>query len=172
MTRLVLALGLLGALTLSPPAKAQAIYLHGGAGIARSSTPIDNQKVGFNAGVGIGFPFARGGEVILRGNVDRFESNVQDKAPFIALSGTANLKASAPTRNHRWTPYVLVGGGLFYLGTEDNYNTEAGLQFGVGLNIRTSPTTNLLLEPNYVLVPNGGNNTQYIPIRVGGVLIL
>lgn len=173
MKRIAFALGVLAALAFaSPPVFAQTLYLHGGAGFPGSSDLNDNLKVGFNAGVGIGFPLTRGIEGVLRGNLDRFENDVQGVGNFASFSGTVNLKANAPMRNNRWTPYAIAGGGIFRLGEQDNYNTEFGLQFGAGLGIQTSPRASLIIEPNYVLVFDSGDNTQYFPVRVGAALTL
>jgi opacity protein-like surface antigen len=172
MKQIALTFGLLATLLMTVPAAAQTVYVHGGAGLPSSSELNDTQKVGYNAGIGIGFPLTRGLEGVLRGNLDRFENDVQGVGNFVALSGTANVKANAPARDKRWSPYALAGGGAFRLGTEDNYNTEFGLQFGAGLRFQTAPNASLLVEPNYVLVFNEGDNTQYFPIRFGAALTL
>jgi len=154
------------------PATAQTVYLHGGAGFPSSSGLNDAYKAGFNAGVGIGFPIVSQLEGVIRGNLDRFENDLTGIGNFASWSATGNLKLNAPMASRRVMPYALAGGGIFRLGTENAYETEAGLQFGAGLNIRTSPRANLLVEPNYVLVFTEGQDTQYFPVRVGAAINL
>lgn len=172
MKRSLLLLGMLVALSCTAaPARAQTLYLHGGADIPSSSALNDNQKVGFNLGAGVGVPLTSSGlEVLIRGSVDRFENDRGGVGNFVAYSGTINLKGNAPMRSNRWMPYLLAGGGLFHLGEDDVLDTEAGLQFGAGLGIRTTKRAHLFVEPNYVLVFTEGNNTQYVPIRLGGAV--
>jgi hypothetical protein len=173
MNRTLFLLGAIAALSLAAlPATAQQLYLHGGAGFPSSSAFNDSYKAGFNLGVGVGVPIASQLEGVLRANLDRFENDLSGVDNFAAYSATGNLKLNAPLRDGRVTPYALSGAGIFRLGFEDNYETEFGLQFGAGLSIRTSPRADLLLEPNYVLVLNEGENTQYFPVRVGAAIRL
>lgn len=165
--RVFLLLGLLVAFAFAAiPAAAQTVYIHGGAGFPSSSGLNDAYKAGFNAGIGIGIPITSNVEALVRGNFDRFENDLVGVGNFASYSGTANLKLNGP-QNGRVMPYALGGGGLFRLGVEDAYETEFGLQFGAGLGIRTTPRTHLMIEPNYVLVLNEGENAQYFPVRVG-----
>jgi len=104
---------------------------------------------------------------MVRGTLDRFGNDVSGIDNFASYSATANLKLHRPALNNRVTPYALIGGGLFRLGVQDAFSSEFGLQFGGGLGFRTTPRTQLLVEPNYVVVLNEGENTQYFPVRVG-----
>ena len=173
MKRILFVLGTLAALSFAAlPATAQQLYLHGGAGFPSSSSFNDSYKTGFNVGVGIGMPIVSQLEGVVRANLDRFENDLPGVDNFASYSATGNLKLNAPLRDGRVTPYALSGAGIFRLGFEDNYETEFGLQFGAGLSIRTSPRANLMVEPNYVLVLNEGENTQYFPVRVGAAIRL
>jgi hypothetical protein len=167
MKRLFLVLGFVLAVGMSPVATAQTLYLHGGAGFPGSSGLNDAYKAGFNAGLGIGLPITSNVEALVRGNVDRFENDLAGIGNFASYSATGNLKLHGPEWSNRFVPYALAGGGLFRLGVEDAFSSEFGLQFGIGLGMRTTPRTHLLVEPNYVLVLNEGENTQYVPVRVG-----
>lgn len=168
MNRTFLFLGLLAACAFAAsPAMAQTVYLHGGAGFPSSSTFNDAYKAGFNAGIGVGLPITSQLEGVVRGSYDRFSSDFSGLDDFSSYSATANLKLNAPTMNARFMPYALGGVGLFRLGVEDNFETEFGLQLGAGVGFQTSSRLALLIEPNYVLVFNEGDNTQYFPIRLG-----
>lgn len=172
MKRLIV-LGVIAAFCFAAtPALAQTVYLQGGAGFPSSSVLNDQYKTGFNAGIGVGFPLVSQFEGVIRGNLDRFENDLAGVANFASYSATGNLKLNGPMVNNRVMPYALAGGGLFRLGTQDNFESEFGLQFGAGLGIRTSPRASLLVEPNYVLVLNQGENTQYFPVRVGASISL
>jgi len=167
MKRLLLVLGFVLAAGTSPAATAQTLYLHGGAGFPSSSGLNDAYKAGFNAGLGIGLPVTSNVEALVRGNVDRFGNDLAGIDNFASYSATGNLKLNGPDWSNRLVPYALAGAGLFRLGVEDAFSSEFGLQFGAGLGIRTTPRTRLLVEPNYVLVLNEGENTQYFPVRAG-----
>ena len=168
MRRILFLLSVLAALVVTTtPATAQVVYIQGGAGFPSSTGLNDVYKTGFNAGLGIGIPITSNVEGLVRGTLDRFENDLAGVGNFASYSATANLKLNGPQRNGRVMPYALAGGGLFRLGVEDAYSSELGLQFGAGLGIRTAPNTHLLVEPNYVLVLNEGENTQYFPVRFG-----
>jgi hypothetical protein len=168
MRRALFLLSLLAALVVTTaPATAQVVYIQGGAGFPSSSGLNDAYKTGFNAGLGIGLPITSNVEAMVRGTLDRFENDVSGVGNFASYSATGNLKLNGSHMNNRVMPYALAGGGLFRLGVEDAYSSEFGLQFGAGLGIRTTPNTHLLVEPNYVLVLNEGDNTQYFPVRFG-----
>jgi hypothetical protein len=167
MKRLSLLFGLLAAVLLVSPATAQTLYVHGGAGFPSSTAFNDAYKTGFNVGAAIGVPITRQLEAVLMGRYDRFGSDVNLLDDFSSYSATGNLKVNAPMMRGRVMPYALGGAGLFRLGIEDAFETEFGLQFGTGLSVRTSQRVNLLVEPNYILVLNEGENTQYFPIRIG-----
>lgn len=168
MKRILFVLGTMVTLTFAAsPVLAQTLYVHGGAGFPSSTAFNDAYKSGFNAGVGVGIPISSTWEAVVRGNYDRFNNDFAGNNNFSSYSASANLKANAPMMNARIQPYAIGGAGLFRLGVEDAYQTEFGLQFGGGVAIRTSPRINLTLEPNYVLVLNEGENTQYFPMRVG-----
>jgi hypothetical protein len=143
------------------------VYIQGGAGFPSSSGLNDAYKAGWNAGLGIGVPITRNLEGLVRGHIDRFENDRVGVDNFAAWSATGNLKLHGPEMNNRVMPYALAGGGLYRLGVQDAYESEFGLQFGAGLGIRTTPNAHLLVEPNYVLVLNEGDNTQYFPVRFG-----
>jgi opacity protein-like surface antigen len=173
MKRTLFLLGALAALSVAAtPVTAQQLYLHGGAGFPSSSAFNDSYKAGFNVGVGVGVPITSQVEGVLRANLDRFENDLAGIDNFAAYSATGNLKLNAPMQGNRAMPYALGGAGLFRLGVQDNYETEFGLQVGAGLQIRTSPRANLMVEPNYVLVLNEGDNTQYFPVRFGAAIRL
>jgi hypothetical protein len=173
MNRTLLLLGAIATFSLAAmPAMAQQLYIHGGAGFPSSSSFNDSYKAGFNAGIGVGIPIVSQLEGVVRANLDRFENDQAGVGNFASYSATGNLKLNAPMRNARVMPYALSGAGLFRLGFENNYETEFGLQFGAGLSFRTSPRANLMVEPNYVLVLNEGENTQYFPVRVGAAIRL
>lgn len=168
MRHVLLLLSLLAALVVTTsPATAQVVYIQGGAGFPNSSGLNDAYKTGFNAGLGIGIPITSNVEGLVRGTLDRFENDLAGVGNFASYSATANLKLNGPHMNNRVMPYALAGGGWYRLGVEDAYSNELGLQFGAGLGIRTAPNTHLLVEPNYVLVLNEGDNTQYFPVRFG-----
>jgi len=171
---LLLLSSLVAFLFLATPAMAQTLYVHGGAGFPSSSNFNDAYKAGFNAGLGVGIPITSQFEALLRGNVDRFENDVQLVDNFVSYAATGNLKLNARRGTPRFNPYALAGAGVFRLGVQDNYETEFGLQFGAGLNIRTSPRASLLIEPNYIVVldDQAGENTQYFPVRVGAAFRL
>jgi hypothetical protein len=172
MKRLTI-LGFLAALVFAAaPAMAQTVYVHGGAGFPSSSGLNDAYKAGFNVGVGIGIPISSQLEGVVRGNLDRFENDFTGVGNFAAYSATGNLKLNGPMMTKRAMPYAIAGGGIFRLGIENAYETEFGLQFGAGLNIKTSPRASLLVEPNYVLVFTESENTQYFPVRVGAAINL
>jgi hypothetical protein len=173
MKRLTI-LGFVAALMFAvTPALAQTVYLHGGAGFPSSDVLNDSYKAGFNVGVGVGIPIVSQLEGVIRGNLDRFENDLTGVDNFASWSATGNLKLNGPMMNNRRAmPYALAGGGIFRLGVQDAYETEFGLQFGAGLNIRTSPRASLLVEPNYVLVFTEGQDTQYFPVRVGAAINL
>jgi hypothetical protein len=154
------------------PTMAQQLYIHGGADFPSSSSFNDSYKAGFNVGIGVGVPIVSQLEGVVRANLDRFENDLAGLDNFAAYSATGNLKLNAPIRNSRVLPYALSGAGIFRLGVENNYETEFGLQFGAGVTVRTSPRANLMVEPNYVLVLNEGENTQYFPVRVGAAIRL
>lgn len=168
MKRAILLLGLLAALVVTTtPASAQMVYIQGGAGFPSSSALNDAYKAGWNGGLGIGLPITQNLEGVVRGSIDRFENDVVGVGNFVSYSATGNLKLNGPRMNNRVMPYALAGGGFYRLGVEDAYQSEFGLQFGAGLGFKTSPRSNLLIEPNYVLVLNEGDNTQYFPVRLG-----
>jgi hypothetical protein len=169
MKRTLLLLGFLAAAAFAvSPALAQTLYLHGGAGFPSSSAFNDAYNAGFNAGVGIGFPITSSVEGVIRGSYDRFGNDVSGIDNFASYSATANLKVNAPTMNaRRLMPYALGGAGLFRIGVENAFETEFGLQFGAGVGVRATPRVNLMVEPNYVVVLNDGESTQYFPIRLG-----
>ncbi len=172
MKRLTI-LGFLAALVFAAaPAMAQTAYVHGGAGFPSSSGLNDAYKTGFNVGVGIGIPITSQLEGVVRGNLDRFNNDFAGIDDFASWSATGNLKLNGPMMTSRAMPYAIAGGGLFRLGVENAYETDLGLQFGAGLNIRTSPRTSLMVEPNYVLVFTEVENTHYLPIRVGAAIDL
>jgi hypothetical protein len=173
MKRTLLLLGAIAAFSFAAtPVMAQQLYIHGGAGFPSSSSFNDSYKAGFNAGIGVGVPIVSQLEGVVRANLDRFENDQVGVDNFASYSATGNLKLNAPVRNSRVAPYALGGAGIFRLGFEDNYETEFGLQFGAGVNIRTSPRAHLMVEPNYVLVLNEGENTQYFPVRIGAAIRL
>lgn len=173
MKRLLLFLGVLTAFVFTAvPATAQTLYVHGGAGFPSSSAFNDFYKAGFNAGIGVGLPITSQLEGVVRGSYDRFENDLGGIGAFSSYSGTLNLKLNGPTMNNRVQPYALGGGGIFRLGVEESFETELGAQFGAGLSVRTSPRINLMIEPNYVLVFNEGENTQYFPVRLAAALTL
>ena len=173
MKRTLLLLGTIATLSFAVmPVMAQQLYLHGGAGFPSSSAFNDSYKAGFNVGVGVGVPIGSQLEGVVRANLDRFENDQVGVDNFASYSATGNLKLNLPVQNSRVAPYALGGAGIFRLGFENNYETEFGLQFGAGLNIRTAPRANLMVEPNYVLVLNEGENTQYFPVRVGAAIRL
>lgn len=168
MKRILFFLGTLAAVALTAnPAMAQTISVYGGAGFPSSTAFNDAYNAGLNVGVGVGIPLSSQFEGVVRGTYDRFSNDLSGLDDFSSYSATANLKLNAPTMNARLMPYALGGGGLFRLGVEDAFETEFGLQFGAGVGIRTSPRTNLTIEPNYVLVFNENENTQYFPVRFG-----
>lgn len=168
MKRVMLLLGLLAALVATTtPASAQVVYIQGGAGFPSSTGLNDAYKAGWNAGLGIGIPITQNLEGVVRGSIDRFENDLVGVDNFVSYSATGNLKLNGPRMNNRVMPYALAGGGFYRLGIQDAYESEFGLQFGAGLGIRTSSRSNLLIEPNYVLVLNEGDNTQYFPVRLG-----
>lgn len=178
--------GILGALILAlfatSPAAAQQLYVHGGADFPTSSAFNESYKTGFNAGLGMGIPLANRLEGVLMGRYDRFgmdapsETNI-DGGAFSSLSATANLKLNGPIVSSRLMPYGFAGTGLFRtaisditsgsLSSEGDSEVDLGLQFGAGLSIGMSPRAHLLVEPNYVLVFNEGENTSFFPIRIG-----
>ncbi len=167
---------LLGALTAflfaAAPATAQTLYVHGGAGFPSSSAFNDFYKTGFNAGIGVGLPITSQIEGVVRGSYDRFGNDLGGSGAFSSYSGTLNLKLNGSMTNNRIHPYALAGGGIFRLGVEENFDTELGAQFGAGLGVRTSPRITLMIEPNYVLVFNEGENTQYFPVRLAAAWTL
>lgn len=174
MKRILFLLAFFAALGLAArPTMAQTVYVQGGASFPSSSANLsDNYKAGFNAGIGIGFPIVNQLEGVIRGHVDRFENDRSGVPNFVSYSGTSNLKLNGPMVSNRVMPYALAGGGVFRLGSEDAYETEFGLQFGVGIGIQTSPRVNLTIEPNYILVFTEGDDTQYFPVRVGASFAL
>ncbi len=178
--------GILGALILAffaaSPAAAQQLYIHGGADFPSSSSFNEAYKTGFNAGLGVGIPLNARVEGVLMGRYDRFGLDAPsgadiDGGNFSSLSATANLKLNGPIMSSRIMPYGFAGAGLFRLATSDmtsgafssegDSEVDLGLQFGAGMSVRMSPRTNLLVEPNYVLVFNEGENMTYFPIRIG-----
>lgn len=168
MKRTLLLLGVLATFFVASAAMAQTIYVHGGAGVPSSTTFNNAYKAGYNAGVAVGLPITSHLEGVIMGRFDRFEEESGiTGGSFSAYSATGNLKLNGPMMNGRVTPYALGGAGLFRMGLEDAYESEFGLQFGAGLSMKTSPRVNLMLEPNYVLVFNEGENTQYFPLRIG-----
>jgi hypothetical protein len=168
MRRALFLLSLLAALVVTtPPASAQVVYIQGGAGFPSSTGLNDAYKAGWNAGLGIGLPITSTVEGVVRGSIDRFENDLVGVDNFVSWSATGNLKLNGPQMNNRVMPYALAGAGLYRLGVQDAFESEFGLQFGAGLGIRTTPRANLLIEPNYVLVLNEGDNTQYFPVRFG-----
>lgn len=168
-----LILALFAAFFVASPTMAQTLYLHGGAGVPSSTAFNDAYKAGYNASAAVGVPFTSTLEGVLMGRFDRFqqESGFSGGA-FSVYSATGNLKLNGPMMNNRFMPYALGGAGLFRLGIENAYESEFGLQFGAGMSVRTSSRMNLMIEPNYVLVLNEGENTQYFPLRVGTSLRL
>jgi len=46
-------------------------------------------------------------------------------------------------------------------------SNDEGLLRGTLDGFRTTSKTHVLVEPNYVLVLNEGENTQYFPVRIG-----
>lgn len=173
MKRQLLFLSALTAFLLAAaPATAQTLYVHGGAGFPSSSAFNDFYKPGFNAGIGVGLPITSRVEGVVRGSYDRFSNDLGGSGAFSSYSGTLNLKLNGAMMNNRVQPYALGGGGIFRLGIEENFETELGVQFGAGLGVRTSPRINLMIEPNYVLVFNEGENTQYFPVRLAAGLNL
>lgn len=178
--------GILGALllafVLTSPAAAQEIYVHGGADFPSSSAFNEAYNTGFNAGLGVGIPLTNRLEAVLMGRYDRFGLDTPseidiDGGTFSSLSATANLKLNGPVVSSRFMPYGFAGTGLFRtdisditegsLSTEGDSEVDLGLQFGAGLSVRMSPRANLLVEPNYVLVFNEGENTSFFPVRLG-----
>lgn len=181
MKRTLFFLGVLAALTYgTTPATAQMLYAHGGAGFPTSSNFNDAYNTGFNLGVGAGFPITSQLEGVAMARYDRFGLDAPsgvDGGALSSLSATANLKFNVPTSMMRVMPYGFGGIGLFRLATSDiesgpvnvdgDSEVDFGLQFGAGLSYKVSPRTNLLIEPNYVVVFNEGENTTFFPVRVG-----
>lgn len=173
MKRILFFLGTLAALTVAVmPVTAQTLYVHGGADFPSSSAFNDAYNTGYNAGMGIGIPISSRFEGLLRGTYDRFSTDFSELNDFTSYSASANLKVNMPMRGMRVQPYAIGGGGIFRLGVEDAFETEFGVQLGAGIGIRTSPRINLMIEPNYVLVLNEGENTQYVPVRAGAAFKL
>lgn len=181
MKRILFFLGVLAAFALgASPAMAQMLYVHGGAGFPSSSNFSDAYNTGFNLGVGAGLPITPQFEGVVMGRYDRFGLDAPsgiDGGAFSSLSATANLKYNVGTTMARVMPYGYGGVGLFRLATSDidsgpatidgDSEVNFGLQFGAGLSYKVSPRTNLLIEPNYVLVFNEGENTTFFPVRIG-----
>lgn len=180
MKRTALFLGALLALFVAVPATAQTLYLHGGAGFPSSSDFNNAYKTGFNAGIGAGLAITENIEGVLMGRYDRFGLDLPgdfDGGAFSAFSATANLKLNAPMVARRVMPYAYGGAGLFRsavgdlesngVTSESDSELDFGVQFGAGLSLAMTPRTNLMVEPNYVLILNEGENTQYFPVRLG-----
>lgn len=168
------------ALFAASPAAAQQLYVHGGVGFPSSSSFSESYKTGFNAGIGVGIPVANQLEGVLMGRYDRFGLDLGDSfdgGAFSTLSATANLKLNGPMMSRRAMPYAFGGGGIFRSAigdlesdgqtAESDSEVDFGLQFGAGLSIALAPRTSLLVEPNYVIILNEGENTQYFPVRLG-----
>jgi hypothetical protein len=171
MTRMFSVLATLAMMAfVAAPATSQTLYLHGGAGFPSSSGFNDAYKAGFNASAGLGYEINSILEGMVQGTVDRFENDLVGVRNFSAWSATGNLKLNGPEFGSRFTPYALGGAGIYRLGVQDNFETEFGLRVGAGLAVQTTPRTHLLLEPNYVLVLNEGDNTQYVPVRLGAAI--
>lgn len=152
---------------MASPASAQSLYAHGGAGFPSSDGFSDSHNTGFDIGAGIGYPLTNYVEGLVRGNYNRFANDFTELADFESWSATANLKVNASTRRSRFMPYALAGGGLYHLGVRDNLESKFGMQFGVGVDIRTTRRVNLMVEPNYNLVLTEGENIQFFPVRAG-----
>lgn len=175
MKRTLLLLSSLVALFfVASPTMAQVLYVHGGADFPTSSNFNDAYKTGFNAGIGVGINLNRYVEGVVRGSYDNFGNDFSGIDNFQSYSATGNLKLNAPMSRARAMPYALAGAGIFRLGVEDAFESEFGIQFGAGLEFRTSSRLNLTVEPNYIVVFDdvAGENTQYFPIRVGGAFAL
>lgn len=179
MKRTVLFLGTLLAFFVALPATAQTLYVHGGADFPSSSAFNNAYKTGFNVGIGGGLAITENVEGVLMGRYNRFGLDLSntDGGEFSTLSATANLKLNGPMMSRRVMPYAFGGGGIFRSTVDDlessGFTTESdsevdfGLQFGAGLSVGMTPRTSLLVEPNYVVVLNEGENTQYFPVRLG-----
>jgi opacity protein-like surface antigen len=180
MKRTVLFLGALLAFFVASPATAQTLYVHGGADFPSSSEFNDAYKTGFNVGIGGGLALTENIEGVLMGRYDRFGLDLPgdfDGGAFSTLSATANLKLNGPMMSRRITPYAFGGGGIFRsavgdlesngVTAESDSEVDFGLQFGAGLSVGMTPRTSLLVEPNYVVILNEGENTQYFPVRLG-----
>lgn len=180
MKRTALFLGTLLAFFVASPAMAQTLYLHGGADLPSSSAFNNAYKTGFNVGIGGGVAITENLEGVLMGRFDRFGLDLPgdfDGGAFSTLSATANLKLNGPMMSRRVMPYAFGGGGIFRsavgdlesngVTAESDSELDVGVQFGAGLSLAMTPRTSLMVEPNYVLILNEGENTQYFPIRLG-----
>lgn len=161
------------AFVLASPALAQTAYLHGGASFPSSSAFNTAYKTGFDGGLGVGIPITSQLEGVIRGSYGRFGLDIDGADNnFSSYSGTANLKLNGPWMNRRFMPYALGGAGLFRMGVKNAFETDFGFQAGAGMAVRTSSRINLMIEPNYIVVLNEGENTQYFPIRLGAAFAL
>lgn len=180
MKRTAFFLGALLTLFVATPAAAQTLYLHGGADFPSSSAFNDAYQTGFNAGIGGGLAITENVEGVLMGRYNRFGLDLPgdfDGGAFSTLSATANLKLNGPMVSRRVMPYAFGGGGIFRsaisdlesngITAENDSEVDFGLQFGAGLSVGMTPRTSLLIEPNYVVILNEGENTQYFPVRLG-----
>lgn len=182
--------GFLGALALlfmaASPALAQNLYVHGGPGFPSSSTFNDAYNTGFNVGLGVGIPITSRLEGVIMGRYDRFGLDAPsgqagqaiEGGAYSSLSGTMNLKINGPELSSRVASYGFGGAGIFRWATndieengtvtfEENSEVDFGLQFGAGLSFRMTSRSNLMVEPNYVVVFNEGENTHFFPLRLG-----
>lgn len=155
------------AIFLASPVSAQTLYVHGGAGFPSSEAFSNSHSTGFDIGVGIGYPLTTYLEGLVRGNYNRFDSDFSAVEPFTSWSGSANLKLKAPVHRSRFMPYALAGGGIYHLGVKDNLESKFGMQFAVGVDVRTTSRVNLMVEPNYNVVFTDNESIQFFPIRVG-----
>jgi hypothetical protein len=97
------------------------------------------------------------------GNPNRFNCS-GPRVPTEEYAWSADIVARLNDRSVRWSPYVLVGGALYWCPSPAPLHlAHNGLQAGVGFEVRTAKYTNMFAELRYMNFGAGG----LAPITLG-----
>ena len=97
------------------------------------------------------------------GPPDRF---IGCPAPADMITASADIVARLNDPSTRWSPYALAGAGLYMSrGKGDRPPTPAGLEGGVGFEVRTGKRTTLFAECRYFGFGAGGVAPMTIGMR-------
>jgi opacity protein-like surface antigen len=160
------------------------------------TTPFDpgyystNQNPGYNGGVGYGFGLSKLFQLVIDANSDNFPLNYNSPTySGQAVSGgnirigtlLANVRFRFLAQDNPVVPYLIGGMGGARVEQEaiTSGNTviapasstgNFAARFGIGIDIRLSPMTDLFVESNtYGIASNGGSgNFDYNSFRFGG----